>query len=166
MPFVRLAAALRIGETFDRDVTRAAGALLSNEGIVSSFEHARGSQRDVRADSRVTRTDKMRAKNDYDFGAFGRRHDDGRAPDDDWYFARLGDGSCSNGETAGLERARGRDDAPLPGGAASRYAQSSRQRTHRRRVFEASARQGRHSIANRRLRHEAAQSDRQAERER
>jgi len=41
------AEALRAGGTFHSGVTRTAGALLSNEGIVSSFEHVSGSQRNV-----------------------------------------------------------------------------------------------------------------------
>jgi len=41
------AEALRTGGAFHRDVMRAADALLSNEGIVSSFEHVSGSQRYV-----------------------------------------------------------------------------------------------------------------------
>src|SRR5262245_51801775 len=66
MPVACSTEALRVGETSARDVARAADALLSNEGIVSSFEHASRSQRDVRGHSRVTHADKMHAKSGYD----------------------------------------------------------------------------------------------------
>jgi hypothetical protein len=56
------AEALRADGTVPQGVTRAADALLSNEGIVSSFEHVSGSQRNVRTRSRVTDADKMRAR--------------------------------------------------------------------------------------------------------